>query len=176
MPEATCPNCGHAFSHPEDMTRGTCPGCEAVLAVVDGRWTVASEGKPSAAQGTIPCPSCGELNDANNYRCVYCDDLLHPEEAAPPPSAVDSSLETLIPYRNAYALAAYYLGVFALIPCVGLILAVLAIIFGALGLRAAREHPQTKGKGHAIAGIVLGILVLLGHIVAFIAIAALSGD
>lgn len=171
MPEATCPSCGRAFSHPEDMTRGTCPECGAVLAVVGGRWTVASEGAPAAAEGTIPCPSCGEPNDANNYRCVYCGDPLHPEATAPPASGADSAIEALIPYRNAGALAAYYLGVFALIPCVGLILAVLAIGFGVAGLRAARQHPQTKGRGHAVAGIVLGSLVLLGHVAAFIAIA-----
>ncbi|MFW6108781.1 MAG: DUF4190 domain-containing protein [bacterium] len=172
MPEATCPNCRRAFSHPDTMTRGTCPACQAVLRRVEGEWTVASEQAPAAHGPTCLCPSCGEANEASRSRCVYCDDLLHPEEMAPSPSGVDSAVETLIPYRNAHALAAYYLGVFALIPCAGLILGVLAVIFGVLGLRAARAHPETKGRGHAIAGLVLGVLVLLGHLAAFIAIAA----
>jgi hypothetical protein len=70
----------------------------------------------------------------------------------------------LIPYKNGKALAAYYCGVFALIPCLGMVLGPIALIFGLLGLKYAKEHPRAGGKGHAIAGIVLGSLVLLGHL------------
>lgn len=76
-----------------------------------------------------------------------------------PPDAV----ETLIPYRNGRALAAYYCGVFAIIPCVGLILGPIALIFGILGLRFAKANPRAGGTGHAIAGIVLGSLTTLGN-------------
>jgi len=70
----------------------------------------------------------------------------------------------LIPYKNGKALAAYYCGVFALIPCLGLALGPIALVFGFMGLKYAKEHPRAGGKGHAIAGIVLGSLVLLGHL------------
>jgi hypothetical protein len=82
----------------------------------------------------------------------------------------------LIPYKNGRALAAYYCGVFSLIPCVGLILGPIAFIFGILGLRAARANPRVRGTGHAIAGIVLGGLVFVAHIVVLVvfAIAAAS--
>jgi hypothetical protein len=66
--------------------------------------------------------------------------------------------EVLIPYRNGKALAAYYLGVFGLIPCVGNILGPLALIFGILGLRYSKANPRARGAGHAIAGIVFGII------------------
>jgi hypothetical protein len=83
----------------------------------------------------------------------------------------------LIPYKNGKALAAYYCGVFALIPCVGGILGPLAIIFGFLGLSHAKKYPRAGGKGHAITGIVLGticsILWILGPI-AFYVFAALQ--
>jgi hypothetical protein len=75
----------------------------------------------------------------------------------------DEPISTLIPYKNPKALAAYYLGVFSLIPCVGLILGPLALVFGILGLNHVKDHPAAKGTGHAIAGIVLGSLTTLGN-------------
>jgi hypothetical protein len=71
-----------------------------------------------------------------------------------------------IPYKNPKGLAAYYLGVFALIPCAGNVLGPLALIFGILGVRFANANPTARGKGHAIAGIVLGILTILAYWVA----------
>ena len=177
MPEATCPKCGARFSHPADMTRGVCPKCQVLMALDDGEWRATADAEPVAAQpggerATIVCPSCRAENDENNYKCVACGDPLHGDGQPPPAPTIDPTLETLIPYRNAAALAAYYLGVFSLIPCVGVILAILAIAFGVYGLRLARERPETKGKGHAYAGIVLGAIVLVGHLVATIAIVA----
>jgi hypothetical protein len=73
-------------------------------------------------------------------------------------------IEVLIPYRNPKALIAYYLGVFALIPCLGLALGPAALVLGVLGLKYRKLNPTAGGTGHAIAGIVLGTLVLLGHL------------
>lgn len=73
----------------------------------------------------------------------------------------------LIPYKNGKALAAYYCGVFGLIPCFfgcG-IFGVVPIILGILGLKYANEHPQAGGKGHAITGIILGVVHLLWMVV-----------
>ena len=38
------------------------------------------------------------------------------------------------------------------------------MLFGLLGLRKAFQMPQAKGTGHAIAGIVLGIIDLLAQV------------
>ncbi len=83
----------------------------------------------------------------------------------------------LIPYKNAKALAAYYCGVFSLVPCFALVLGPLALIFGFLGLRFAREHPRAKGQAHAIVGIVLGGLTTVGNLgaIVFIMISAAAG-
>lgn len=70
----------------------------------------------------------------------------------------------LIPLGNGMALAAYYCGVFSFIPCFGLVLGPLAFIFGLIGLGKANRHPEAKGKGHAIAGIVCGCLTTLGNL------------
>jgi hypothetical protein len=70
----------------------------------------------------------------------------------------------LIPYKNPPALTAYYLGVFSLIPLIGLILGVAAVIMGVLGLRKRKALPQCRGGGHAWAGIILGGLSCAGHL------------
>jgi len=62
----------------------------------------------------------------------------------------------LIPYKNGMALAGYYCGVVGLLPVLGLVLGVLAIVFGILGLKHKGCHPAHGGTAHAIVGIVLG--------------------
>ena len=76
----------------------------------------------------------------------------------------DDALSTIIPYHNGRALAAYYTGVFSLICIIGVPLAIVAIILGALGLRFVKKNPEAKGTGHAIAGIVLGSISIILHI------------
>jgi hypothetical protein len=63
---------------------------------------------------------------------------------------------TIIPYRNPKALAGYYAGFFAYLPGIGVPIAVAAILLGIFGVRHALAHPEAKGVGHAIIGIVLG--------------------
>jgi uncharacterized protein DUF4190 len=64
----------------------------------------------------------------------------------------------IIPYRNGPALAAYYCGVFALIPGIGFVLGPIAFILGIVGLVKARKSPKAHGTGHAITGIILGLI------------------
>lgn len=89
------------------------------------------------------------------------------------PPMTDGPMSTLIPYRNGAALAAYYTGVFSLIPILALLLGPIAIVLGVMGLKYAGKHPQAHGRVHAVVGIVLGTLTLLGN-AAFIVL-ALSG-
>jgi Domain of unknown function (DUF4190) len=65
---------------------------------------------------------------------------------------------TIVPYRNGPALAAYYTGVFGLIPILGVLLGPIAIVLGIVGLVKARRDPKAHGTGHAIAGILLGVI------------------
>ena len=83
--------------------------------------------------------------------------------SAPPPMAMnpaapapDSGVSTIIPYKNPKALIAYYLGVFSLIPFIGMFLGITAFILGLQGLKFARTHPGAKGKAHAWIGILVG--------------------
>ena len=87
-----------------------------------------------------------------------------PLPTAPPVVAADSGLSKVIPYRNSMALAAYYCGVFSLIPIFGLVLGLVAFGFGVAGLRAVKRNPLIGGKVHAWVGIVLGGLCALGNV------------
>lgn len=84
------------------------------------------------------------------------------------------ALTSLIPYRNSLALSAYYCGVFSLIPCLGVVLGIISIILGWLGINFANKNPQAKGKGHAVAGIVLGSVSVLYHLGVIIFIVAVA--
>jgi len=73
------------------------------------------------------------------------------------------AVATVVPYRNPSALIAYYLGVFSLAPCLGLLLAPFAFVLGILGLRYRKQNPQAHGVAHAWIGIIIGGLSMLGH-------------
>lgn len=70
----------------------------------------------------------------------------------------------VIPYLNPFALGAYYLGIFSVIPGVGFFCALGAVPLGIGGLRAHKRHPEARGTVHAWVGIVLGSLSFAGHL------------
>jgi hypothetical protein len=115
-------------------------------------------------EGIIFCRKCGQKNQENNHKCTQCGFELH--APAPPQYVVtdDNTMGGLIPYKNAPALWAYYLGIFSLIPIVGLPLGLAALVLGIKGEAKARQHPETQGKVHAWVGIVLGGVCALGNI------------
>lgn len=86
-----------------------------------------------------------------------------PQHSAPPPGPHGGGDATggVIPYKNPPALIAYYLGLFSIIPCVGLLLAIPAFILGIIGLKKRSENPEIKGALHAWIGIIGGGLMTL---------------
>jgi hypothetical protein len=82
----------------------------------------------------------------------------------------DNPMSKVVPYKNPKALVAYYLAIFSLIPCVGLLLGMAALILGILGLKAANAHPSAHGKVHAWVGIILGGLCAAGNLVGLVLI------
>lgn len=72
------------------------------------------------------------------------------------PQPSDGGVSQIVPYRNPMALAAYYMGVFSVIPVIGVILAIPAVIFGVKGLKFAKLNPQAQGKAHAWIGVIGG--------------------
>lgn len=77
------------------------------------------------------------------------------------PSTGTEVVATIIPYRNKPALIGYYLGVFSLIPFLGLLCAIPAIPLGIIGLRKRAAHPEAKGLAHALVALIMGSLFTL---------------
>jgi hypothetical protein len=94
----------------------------------------------------------------------------HDSQASVPPAhpapavAPDNAAEFFVPYKNGYAIAAYYLGVFSFIPGIGILLGIPALVLGLKGRRLALEHPQARGKIHAWVGIIMGSLFGVGQL------------
>lgn len=84
----------------------------------------------------------------------------------------------LIPYKNPYALTAYYLSIFGLFPCLGIVLSIPAVVLGIMGLNARKANPAIKGSVHAWIGICLGGICTLLHIagILMMTIGALSAS
>jgi Domain of unknown function (DUF4190) len=96
-----------------------------------------------------------------------------PTPTPTPMQGSNSDITSLIPYKNSSALISYYLGVFGLIPFIGIPMAITAIILGIFGLKHHKEHPESKGKGHAITGIVLGSISVTAMLL-FVVLVAVS--
>lgn len=90
-------------------------------------------------------------------------DLAWPEGSSTPQTvggllqaAQGDHTSGIIPYKNPQALTAYYLAVASLIPCLGILTGIPALILGLKGLKRAKKEPWVKGKAHAWIGIILG--------------------
>lgn len=81
----------------------------------------------------------------------------------------------VIPYKNPYALSAYYGGILTMLCCVTpLPLGLIPLVLGIIGLRKRAQNPVIKGSVHAWIGIVLGGLsAICSFIMIFVVIAAL---
>jgi hypothetical protein len=192
MPFTTvCPDCGTKIKTPDNLAGKMvrCPKCEAEIRAdksPESEPPIVSEAiqsdRPSAEdkRQQIRTDRGGgdEAPALERRRSRARDD--EDEDEAPRPRRRrsrdddddddDDLVTTLIPTKNPKALIAYYLGVFSLIPILGLFLGPAALIFGILGKRYESAHPRAKGGGHAIAGIVLGALTTLGHLTVIVII------
>lgn len=95
----------------------------------------------------------------------------NPFESPPPvanqvanPAAGDAT-GGVIPYKNPPALIAYYLSIFGLFPCLGIVLSIPAVVLGIMGLRKRQQNPAVKGSVHAWIGIILGGVCTLFHVI-----------
>ncbi|OQB22936.1 MAG: hypothetical protein BWY12_00111 [candidate division BRC1 bacterium ADurb.Bin183] len=102
------------------------------------------------------CSKCGTQNEDNNYRCINCGQILHSDPQPAITQRADYTIGGLIPYKNPYALIAYFLGFFSIIPFLGLPLGIGACVLGLEGFKFAKEHPEAKGERHAKVGVLLG--------------------
>lgn len=126
--------------------------------------------------GKIPSTSqiCEEGNSTWEPIAVLTTQAPSPDQAPLPPTPPlypqqdTGILSRLIPSKNSMALTGYYLGVFGLIPVLGLPLAIAAFILGILGLKAYRRNHAIRGQTHAWVAIILGGLVCTVYLLAFL--------
>ena len=124
------------------------------------------------SDATKNCPMCGEQILAVARKCRYCGEYLDPTARVKDlPDVFERSLTPV--GRPASAIAAGYLALFAILPLIGLIPAILAIIFGIMALKKISRDPSLCGKGRAWFGIIVGslavffsIIVLIGVVIA----------
>lgn len=76
----------------------------------------------------------------------------------------DDGIQTLIPTKNKPALLSYYFGIAGLVPILGLLFSILAIVYGKKGLKIYSTNPTPGAKGHSITGMVLGIIQLIAFV------------
>jgi hypothetical protein len=78
---------------------------------------------------------------------------------------------TFLPEGNQPARNAYMCAIYGMIPAVGLVLGLLAIVYGWLGYKAARGPSNGKGLGHSVVSMILGALEVLANCVGWTLIA-----
>ena len=119
------------------------------------------------------CKQCGKEVGDREAGCTPCatpafgSPVVSPPPVAPPAiipppmvppqmsSEPDASMRWLMPVgRSGYAIAAGYLGLFALIP----VFAPFALVFGIIAVIDIKRHKEKHGMGRAIFGIVMGVI------------------
>ncbi len=103
------------------------------------------------------CPKCGTENDANNYRCTACNEIIQFVPSAPvaPDYADDAALRLVLPVgQSGLAIAAGYVGLFSVL----LVPAPFALWLGIAALNDIKKNPKKHGKGRAIFAIVTGTI------------------
>jgi predicted RNA-binding Zn-ribbon protein involved in translation (DUF1610 family) len=119
----------------------------------------------------MPCPMCGAQIAKAARKCRFCGEVLA-TAADRGKSSSNETMNKLIPYKNGYALAAYYLGLLGMLPCAPIGIA--AFVLGILGVMKVRKNPEVHGTVHAWIGIVMGfffgglwtILTIVGMVAA----------
>jgi len=119
------------------MAEVTCPTCEWRFEVPEARnWQQRQ------------CPSCGRVLEVLGGRAIVAEDL----------STVDADAE---PAVSRHAMLAYYLSLGGLVPCVGILPAVGAMVFGFWALRLARVQADEHSVARANTAVVLGGVMVM---------------
>jgi hypothetical protein len=126
-----------------------------------------------AREGRIPLDAllAPVEHGQGDIRSVLAEPVLRDILQAPPTvftglqqQAADTApMSGMIPYKNPPALIGYYVSIFALLPFVGVLFGIPAVILGIIGLRKRLKDPKVRGLAHAWIAIILGGLCTIGY-------------
>jgi LSD1 subclass zinc finger protein len=145
-----------------------CQSCSRVMRAPD-----------DAAGKQVRCPHCQAINEAPlSAEVVEGNPFTSAPGMAgqpfpPPPRPIqdlgeDAAMRMLLPVgRSGWAIAAGYMGLFAML-CFP---APVAIILGIIAIVHLRRNPKLHGWGRAIFGLVMGIVCTIFMVIALIAMA-----
>ncbi len=119
------------------------------------------QGQPMQGQPMQGQPMQGQPMQGQD---VYAQPVGEPLQPYAPPTAQPAPAHGgqgdatggLIPYKNPPALIGYYVAIASLIPGIGNIAGLIALILGIIGLKKRRANPAIGGVVHAWIGIILG--------------------
>jgi len=131
-------------------------------------------GAVAGSDARRPCPECGEMIAAGAARCRFCN------------TPFDSRFSGGYGRRgrgqsyNGFAITSMVLGIVGIVTfCFGIVLGILAVIFGAVALNGMAKSRNPEGKGMAVTGLVLGIIEAAGwalwYLFFFLAVAGAAG-
>jgi predicted RNA-binding Zn-ribbon protein involved in translation (DUF1610 family) len=194
-----CPSCGKTLAAPDGAggKQAKCPGCAQMMIVPAAAGQADAPDAPAPPVGDDlldelagprraaddvasspenvarrPCPECGEMIAASAGRCRFCGAVFDPR--------------LLGSHRhfgkgqsyNGFAVTSMVTGIVA-VPglCVyawpGILLGIIAIVFGNVALKGMAKSGNDQGRGMAVAGLVLGIVVsAVAVLIVVIAVAA----
>ena len=104
----------------------------------------------------IVCPECKNENVDTAKFCSGCGFNLGKNRRRR--KETGDATGGMIPYKNPKALVSYYLGIFSILPFIGIPLGITAFILGILGLKDRKKNPVIKGSVHAWIGIIGGFI------------------
>jgi len=126
--------------------------------ISESRLELKSPVMPDDAKDWIPLEELPEFNS------TFAPPVIGRHESAD----AGNGINAIIPYKNIRALVAYYLGVFSVIPFIGIVFGICGFILGVGGLAFKRKHPSAGGAVHAWIGIILGGIFGAGWLIATI--------
>lgn len=151
----------------------TCPSCNKTYSVAD---TSAGKKLKCKCGGIVTIPTIAEDGfEEEEPPEEHFDEPEYdePEYDAPPRRSRsrggdEDVVSRIVPYKNPQALISYYLAIFSLIPCFGILLGIPAVILGILGMMKRSKDPQKRGTAHALVGIILGGITSLLNIIGIV--------
>ena len=108
------------------------------------------------------CSKCGSQLQAGVAFCSSCGTKVG--AAAKTYASDNPGMRFVLPIGcTGWAIASGYCGLFSLIPVLGILLALLSIIFGILAIVVIRHNPHKHGVARIVIGWIFSILSLIGH-------------